>query len=233
LQYRKAARRLRTVQSGIDMADKGEQTRERILAVAEPLILQQGFAGTSLDDIVARTGLTKGAFFHHFKGKGDLARALVERYARNDYELFEGFLRDAEAASGDPLEQTFAFLRGFEDFVLRQNAPLAGCVFAAYTYEAFQFDSSIHRFIGESFDRWSALYEAKFEAVLAERKSRRPVSARDLAQMITTIIEGGFILSRVYNDATLIARQSKQFRQYVELLFDVDVKPVRRKAAKR
>jgi TetR/AcrR family transcriptional regulator, transcriptional repressor for nem operon len=215
------------------MADKGEQTRERILAVAEPLILQQGFAGTSLDDIVARTGLTKGAFFHHFKGKGHLARALVERYARNDYELFEGFLQKAEAESDDPLEQTLLFLKGFEQFVQQQAAPLAGCVFAAYTYEALQFDSAIHRFIGESFDRWSGLYEAKFAAILARQKPRRPASARDLAQMITSIIEGGFILSRIHNDAALVARQSKQFRQYLELLFDAAEKPAERKRGKR
>lgn len=196
--------------------------------MAEPLILQQGFAGTSLDDLLARTGLTKGAFFHHFKGKADLARALVERYARNDYELFQQFEREAEAATDDPLEQTFRFLKGFEDFVLRQSAPLAGCVFAAYTYESLQFDSSIHRFIGESMRQWSAMYERKFSAVLARRKPQRPTSAKELADMIVAIIEGGFILSRIYNDPALVARQSKQFRQYLELLFPAKEKPAAR-----
>lgn len=214
------------------MADKGEQTRERILAAAEPLILRQGFAGTSLDDILARTGLTKGAFFHHFKGKGDLARALVERYAKNDYELFAGFLREAEAASDDPLEQTFLFLKGFERFVLAQPGPLAGCVFAAYTYESLQFDSSIHRFIGESLRRWSAMYERKFAAVLARRKPQRPTTAKELADMIVALIEGGFVLSRIYNDASLVARQSKQFRQYLELLFPDGAKKADRKRKK-
>ncbi len=204
------------------MADKGEQTRERILAVAEPLVLQNGFAGTSLDEIVARTGLTKGAFFHHFKGKSDLARALVERYAKNDYDLFEGFMRKAESGSSDPLEQAFLFLKGFEGFIQSLTAPLAGCVFAAYTYESLQFDSSIHRFIGESLRRWSSLYEQKFAAVLAQRKPQRPTSAKELADMIVALIEGGFILARVYNDPGLVARQSKQFRQYLELLFPDD-----------
>ena len=43
--------------------------------------------------------------------------------------------------------------------------------------------------------------------------------------MIVAIIEGGFILSRIYNAPALVARQSKQFRQYLELLFDVEKKP--------
>lgn len=201
------------------MAEKGEQTRERILATAEPMILRQGFAGTSLDDILKATKLTKGAFFHHFKGKNDLARALVERYARNDYELFARFAAEAEAAADDPLRQTMLFLKSFEDFIEGLAEPVGGCIFAAYTYESLQFDPAIHAFIAHSLRRWTALYEKKFEAVLARYKPARPVTARDLADMVIALIEGGFILSRSYNDATIVARQSRQFRQYLELLF--------------
>ena len=201
------------------MADKGTETRERILAAAEPLILRRGFTGTSLDDIVKATRLTKGAFFHHFKDKADLARALVERYARNDYELFERFAAQAEAAHDDPLEQTLHFLKLFEDFIEGLPEPIAGCVFAAYTYESVQFEPSIHAFIAQSFRRWSALYEKKFEAVLASRRPARPATARELADTIMAIIEGGFILSRSFNDPIIVARLARQFRQYLELLF--------------
>jgi TetR/AcrR family transcriptional repressor of nem operon len=203
----------------IPMADKGAQTRERILAAAEPMILQRGFAGTSLDDLLKVTGLTKGAFFHHFRDKGDFARALVERYARNDYTLFERLAAEADASSDDPLEQTLAFLRGFESFVENLRDPIAGCVFAAYTYESLQFDPAIHSFIAQSFRRWAALYEKKFEAVLKRYKPAKPVTARELAETIMSIIEGGFVLSRSYNDGLAVARAARQFRQYVELLF--------------
>jgi TetR/AcrR family transcriptional repressor of nem operon len=202
------------------MSDKGLQTRERILAAAEPLVLQQGFAGTSIDDILRETGLTKGAFFHHFQGKGDLARALVERYVANDLSIFERFSAEAEAETHDPLEQTYVFLRRFEDFIERLSEPLTGCLLAVYVYESVQFDPSIQKFIAESFRRWSALYEKKFAAVLALHRPRHPVSAQELADMIVALIEGGFIMSRSYNDPNFIARQSKQFRQYLELLFE-------------
>jgi TetR/AcrR family transcriptional regulator, transcriptional repressor for nem operon len=202
------------------MAGKGDQTRERILAATEPLVLENGFAGTSLDDILKATDLTKGAFFHHFKGKGDLARALVERYVANDLALFERFAAEAEATGDDPLDQAYAFLKLFETFINNLPKPLAGCLLATYVYESMQFESAIQKYITQSFRRWSALYETKFEAVLARRRPARPVSARELADMIVAIIEGGFIISRAYNDPYLIARQSKQFRQYLELLFE-------------
>lgn len=201
------------------MATKGAETRERILAAAEPLILQQGFTGTSIEDILKVTGLTKGAFFHHFAGKGELARALVERYARNDYELFARFAAEAEAVTDEPLDQTLHFLKLFEDFIEGLPEPIAGCVFAAYTYESLQFEPSIHAFIAQSFRRWSAIYEKKFEAVLARYRPAKPATARELADSIMAIIEGGFVLSRSFNDPLIVARMSRQFRQYLELLF--------------
>jgi TetR/AcrR family transcriptional repressor of nem operon len=202
------------------MASKGEQTRERILAAAEPLVFEGGFAGTSLDDILKATGLTKGAFFHHFKDKAELARALVERYVTNDLAMFERFAAEAEAATSDPLEQAYDFLKRFETYIEGLAKPLAGCLLASYVYESMQFEPAIQKFITQSFRRLSALYEAEFEAVLARHRPARPVSARELADMIVSIVEGGFILSRAYNDPYVIARQSRQFRQYLELLFE-------------
>jgi TetR/AcrR family transcriptional repressor of nem operon len=201
------------------MADKGAQTRERILAAAEPLILRQGFAGTSLDDILDATALTKGAFFHHFQDKAGFARALIERYARNDLATLDRLSAEAEAASADPLEQTLLFIKSFEDFVAGLSEPIIGCLFATYTYESLQFEPAINEFIAQSLRRWSALYEKKFEAVLTRYRPAKPTSARELSETIMAVLEGGFILARNFNDPVLVTRLSRQFRQYLELLF--------------
>ena len=49
------------------MASRGEATRERVLATAEELILQKGFAGTSIDDIIRQAHITKGGIFLSFR----------------------------------------------------------------------------------------------------------------------------------------------------------------------
>ena len=59
---------------------KAQETRNRILDVAQSLVLAKGFSGTSIDEIVADADITKGGFFYHFKGKNDLARELMRRY---------------------------------------------------------------------------------------------------------------------------------------------------------
>jgi AcrR family transcriptional regulator len=66
------------------MGTKGEQTREHILATAESIILQRGYSGTSIEDIIGEAGITKGGFFYHFDGKNDLAKNLMLRYLDQD-----------------------------------------------------------------------------------------------------------------------------------------------------
>ncbi len=201
------------------MAAKGERTREKLLATAESLVLERGFAATSLDDILAATGLTKGAFFHHFKGKTDLAEALAERYSRNHARLFDFLVAEADARHEDPLDATIHLLTRFEAFIDAQSKPLPGCVYAAYTYESGQFDASLRDAIADGLRRWAAIYEAKFVTVLACYEPKIPITAKELAEMIVAVIEGGLILSRSYGDAHLVARQSRQFRNYLGLLF--------------
>jgi TetR/AcrR family transcriptional repressor of nem operon len=201
------------------MASKGEATREKIVAAAERLILSKGYAGTTLDDILDATRLTKGAFFHHFSGKGDLARAVVERYAETDFALFASWSERADRLSDDPLERVLIFLKLFEEYLDGLGKPFPGCVFASYTYESRQFGPQVHDYIRARLRAWIGLYEKKLAALVKARPPARAVTARALSEMIATIIEGGFVMANAMADATWLQRQSAEYRRYLELLF--------------
>ncbi len=61
---------------------QGEATRAALLAAARELFGERGYAATSLEDIVAQAGVTKGALYHHFQGKADLFQAVFEEVKR-------------------------------------------------------------------------------------------------------------------------------------------------------
>ena len=197
------------------MAKKGAETRERLLDAAIALFLRQGYAGTSLDDILRDTGLTKGAFFHHFRSKSDLALAAAQHAGEQQARLFAECSAQAEAMSDDPLERMLVFLR----LSLELPQTPAGCIFATYTHESAQFEPEIQAFVAERFRRWQAAYEQKFVALIAARTPALPVTAAELAQMLICMIEGGLILSSSDGNPGCLARQSQRFRQYLELLF--------------
>ncbi|MGE0652816.1 MAG: TetR/AcrR family transcriptional regulator [Alphaproteobacteria bacterium] len=204
---------------------KGSDTRERILDAAQALILARGFAGTSLDDILKATKLTKGAFFHHFRSKADLGSVLVHRFAERDMAAFEEWSRRADALADDPLQAAMVFLKLFEEELKGLPEPFPGCMLASYVYEREQFDADVLEYVAEVFRKWSNYFEARFEQVMKTRKPKVAVSARELAEMIVSILEGAFILSRAYNEPKLIVRQSELFRQHLQLLFAENASP--------
>src|SRR5690606_1200290 len=71
-------------------------TRTTIMNVAEALVYEQGFSATSIDAVIQKAGVTKGAFFHHFKSKAALGLALVERFAERDEKILNRFLARVE-----------------------------------------------------------------------------------------------------------------------------------------
>ncbi len=201
------------------MTRKGESSKDRILDAAEVLVMQRGFAGTSVDDILTGAGLTKGAFFHHVAGKGELARELVERHARKDIAFFQDLARHAEEKSDDPLDQIVLFMEGFEHYVSKLGEQPPGCIYAVYTYESMQFEPAIRDLVADTLRQWTSIYVRKFHEVLDRYEPALPVTARELAEMAVSVIEGGFVLARAYGDGRLTARQSEYFRKYLTLLF--------------
>ncbi len=84
-------------------------TRSAILDAAEHLFQAQGVSGTSLQDIAAAAGVTRGAVYWHFKDKGDLFNAMMARVC---LPMEEGAAGLAAAAASPPLETLRAHLRG-------------------------------------------------------------------------------------------------------------------------
>jgi AcrR family transcriptional regulator len=60
------------------MPRRSDGTREKLYAAAVELIAQNGYEGTTIDDIVAKAGVAKGTVYYHFKGKAELVQALIE-----------------------------------------------------------------------------------------------------------------------------------------------------------
>ncbi len=104
--------------------ERSEATTSELLDVARRLFAADGYAATSLEDVVRGAGVTKGALYHHFGGKRDLFLAVYEReqqrLARAQFEAFarqrdpwEGFFAGTQAffeASLDPGVQRITLL---------------------------------------------------------------------------------------------------------------------------
>jgi TetR/AcrR family transcriptional repressor of nem operon len=201
------------------VARNGVRTRTAILDAAQDLILQQGFAATSIDQIIERTGVTKGGFFYHFASKSELAQALVERYAALDAEHLERTLERAEKLSRDPLQQVLIFVGLLQEEAGELTEPFAGCLYASYCHEAQLFDDHTFTVVRSGVRHWRERFRGKLEAVIEHHRPRLPATAEELSGMILALFEGSFMLSRILAEPQYIAEQLGQYRNYLELLF--------------
>ena len=186
---------------------------------AEALILEQGFAASSVDRVIERAGVQKGTFFYHFKTKADLAQALVERYAERDADHLAQTLERAEALARDPLQQLFVFVGLLREEAATLTEPFAGCLYASFLHEAGLFDARTHDAIRGGFQRWRDVLGPRLAAIMERHPPRLPTTPEALIDMALALFEGAFILSKTLRDPQAIATQLDQFRNYLELLF--------------
>ena len=87
-----------------------ERQRE-ILDVAQRLFFEEGYEGTSVQQIIDQLGLSKGAFYHHFASKEAVLEALIDRLVDQGLEAAEALLDKPELSPVDKLDAFFAATR--------------------------------------------------------------------------------------------------------------------------
>jgi len=99
-------------------AERSGATRAALLGAARPLLAERGYAGVGTEEIVRAAGVTRGALYHHFKGKRELFEAVYEQI---EIELAERIASGAlQANATSPLA---AMKAGAEMFLLAATEP--------------------------------------------------------------------------------------------------------------
>jgi len=199
----------------------GTATRNRILDSAERLVLEHGFGATSVDAVIADAQSSKGAFFHHFRSKDDLGRALVERYAAADIAHLEQYMARAEAESDDPARQVVAFVRLFEEAADDIVAAQPSCLYVSFINERQLDPEGTAEPIVDAILAWRERLLELLRA--ADDRSPLPpdLDLQALADHVFVTFEGAFILARSLQDGAHMRRQLRLVRVLLEQVLSV------------
>lgn len=180
------------------------------------MVMERGLAGTSINMILEATGITKGAFFYHFRSKTALAQALARRWAELDDDYFSQRMREAEKNTSDPLDRVMHYLDGLGEAFAGQ-ASLPGSLFASYCYGAHE--PEVVEYMDEQMKRWRTYYFKLLERVAKNHPPAVEIDLEELADYFLATLQGGFVMSRVYRDPRVVATNLRHFRRYVEFVF--------------
>ncbi len=200
-------------------ARKGAETRERLLEAAERAVLAKGFAATSIEELIAEVGITKGGFFYHFGDKNGLARALMQRYLEHDRTVLEDIFRRGDELNEDPLHGFLVGLRLFAEMLGRLPEAHPGCLAASFCYQDQLFDREIHELNRTGVLIWRRRFSERLRLIAERYPSRSAVDLDALADMAATLVEGGLLLGRMMRDPGILPRQILLYRDFIRTLF--------------
>lgn len=201
------------------MAERANSSRERILASAEAIMLQRGYASTSIEEILSKASITKSGFFYHFEGKTGLAEALIKRYLKKDDKIFENLLSKAADLSEDPLHQLLIFLKLLSELLGNMEETHPGCLVASFTYENQQFKGNIRDLMRIGLLNWRELISRQLKLIERQYVMKTDVSHETLSDMFTGTIEGGILLARNFDNNQLLVDQIMAYRSFIRLLY--------------
>lgn len=198
---------------------KGAETRERILEIAEASVLAKGFGATSIEEVIAEAGITKSGFFYHFKDKNELARAMIVRYIEDNDRLFDDLFGRSRELSDDPLQAFLIGLKLFAEVIRDLPNGHPGCLIASVCYQERLFDREVRELTARAVRGWNARFTAMLDEIAAVHPPREPVDMAIVADMLSCVVDGGIIMSKVLNDPHRLETQVLAFRSFVKMLF--------------
>lgn len=181
---------------------RGDQTRRNLVDAGRALFVESGYFNTSIGDLVAVSGVgTRGAFYHHFKDKAELFRAVFEEVER---DLTLRSLASPPRGT-DPWERLSAGLHGFLESALEPEVQrvvlLDGPVVLGWqTLRAIQESNSI-----------ALINEMVREAIAEGVIDDQPVA--ELTHMVVAALEEGALL-------VAHAKQPRQARRRAAIVLD-------------
>lgn len=192
-----------------------EETRRRLVEAAIPLMLRQGYASTTVDQICEESGLTKGAFFHHFESKEAIAAAAAGAWGIFGSELYAEAWDDD---SRDPLERIHHLLGIMASFAESPDEPCV-CLVGMLSQELGQ----THPVLRAACERELGHWTSKVAALLAAAKDRHgsvaDFDAEETAWFLNSLWQGSMLVSKACAEPARIPANLRLARRVIDSLF--------------
>lgn len=193
---------------------KAEVTRLNILQKAFELIYENGYQTTSIDDILATTKVTKGAFYYHFKNKDEMGMAIINELLKPT--LTSSFIEPLQNDE-NPIETIYNLIFHLlmqNDFLKVQH----GCPVANFTQEMTPWNNDFSNALNEITNQWT-----KTMVDCIERGKKNGLISKDInSKQVTLFVMSGYWgirnFGKLENDKNVYLPYLKELKHYLETL---------------
>lgn len=192
---------------------KADRTKQKIIETAAIVFNQNGYAGSSIADIMRLTGLAKSGIYHHFKNKDEIAIAAF------DYTL--GLILEAVMAKVSiqetAIERLHAFVDSFRGFTT-QPVGMGGCPILNTAVESDDTHPLLRIHVQEAVNSIRALIASIVELGIRQGELADITDREQVATIVLATIEGAIMMSKLYGNDIYLDRAIEHLHQYIDSL---------------
>lgn len=191
---------------------KAEATRLIILQKAFELIYVKGYQTTSIDDIIATTQVTKGAFYYHFKTKDEMGLAIINEILKPT--LTNSFIEPLQKEQ-NPLDAIYNLM----DNLLMKNDFLKveyGCPASNFTQEMTPWNADFNNALNELTKQWTKAMTASIERGKGNGFIRQDVNAKQVTMFVMSGYWGIRNFGKLENSKKAYLPYLKQLKIYLD-----------------
>jgi AcrR family transcriptional regulator len=183
------------------MPSKSDLTKQFIIERAAPLFNTKGYAGTSLNDIMAATGLTKGGVYGNFPGKDDIAAAAFD----HSYGQLRAALARAVAGHATARGQLLAILKFYRNHTVHPVVA-GGCPVLNAAVETDDAHPALHQRVRAALAELLDGLRRILAQGIAGGEFRPDLNPAHEAEHLYAQIQGGILLSQTSGDPRVLNR---------------------------
>jgi len=177
-------------------------SKEKILQAARDLFYRNGYLATSVDNIIAQSGVSKSNFYYHFKSKEDLGIAVLELHRENFQTVLDSILLNHSLTPKERLQRYFDFLVEAQDSRLEKGGCPFGNLVAEMTEHSERFRCLLSTMFGGLTSRLADLVAEGQQ----REEFRRDVVPCDLAALIVQTTQGMLLLIKCHKTVETFGR---------------------------
>jgi TetR/AcrR family transcriptional regulator, transcriptional repressor for nem operon len=179
------------------------------------VIRTRGYSATTVDDICVVAGVSKGAFFHHFASKEDLAVAAADHWSSVTGNLFA---MAAYRSLPDPVDRILGYVE-FRKAIIKGELPEFTCLVGTMVQETYDSSPSIRDACNRSISEHAAVIESDIAEAMRIHRIEAEWTPRSLAFYTQAVIQGAFILAKAQQNRAVAADCIDHLLRYLQSLF--------------
>jgi TetR/AcrR family transcriptional regulator, transcriptional repressor for nem operon len=184
-------------------------TRDKLIHTATDLIRRKGFVATRIEDVCDLAGVTKGAFFHHFKTKEHLAEGCLVAWGQALADtLKKAPFQKAATPKKRALGSMEFFIKVFDD-----PNTLKSCLVGTTIQETSETHLQLREASHQCFTRLKDFFKTMLDEACDQRKPR--VDTASLADLWISAIQGSLIVYKASRDPSVIRKNLQHVKQYI------------------